>query len=65
MIKIIILIILIFGLGFCFGALFELKQREKDNEEWYLLAKRNNDEWLEYCKTLIEERKTLERSDTE
>lgn len=59
MIKIIILIILIFGLGFCFGVLFELKQREKDNEEWYLLAKRNNDEWAEYCGRLIEKIKIL------
>ena len=57
--MIIIILILIFLMGFCFGGLYELKQREKDNEEWYLLAKRNNYEWAEYCKTLIEEIKTL------
>ena len=64
-IKIIILAILIFLLGFCSGVLFDLKQRDKDNEEWYLLAKRNNDKWAEYCQTLIDEIKTLIGSDGE
>ena len=57
--MIIIILILIFLMGFCFGGLYELKQREKDNEEWYLLAKRTNDDWAKFCETLIEEIETL------
>ena len=57
--MIMIILILIFGLGFCSGGLYELKQREKDNEEWCLLAQKVNDDWAKYCKTLIDEIKTL------
>ena len=49
-------------MGFCFGVLWDLKQRDKDNEEWYLLAKRTNDDWAKFCETLIEEIKTLKGS---
>ena len=61
-IKVIIFVILIFLLGFCVGVLFDLKQRDKDNEEWYLLAKRNNDEWAEHCQTLVDEIEALKGS---
>ena len=54
MIKI-IFIILMFLLGFCCGALFELRNTEKVNESWYLLAKKTNNDWAEYCKTLVDE----------
>ena len=64
--KIIILIILIFMLGFCFGALFELKNTkkvikfaEKQNDEWSSLCSKHDQEWYEYCETLIEQIKTL------
>ena len=60
--MIIIILILIFLMGFCFGVLWDLKQRDKDNEEWYLLAKRTNDDWAKFCETLIEEIKTLKGS---
>ena len=61
----IIFIILIFGLGFCFGGLFGLKIADKINERWALLCEKQNDDWSEYCETLIEEIKALKRSDTE
>lgn len=44
----IIFIILIFVLGFCFGNLYQLKNTEKIN-----------DDWAKYCETLIDEIKTL------
>ena len=65
MIMTIIFIILIFGLGFCFGGLYGLKIADKINEEWYLLASKTNKDWAEYCETLIKEIKTLKRSDNE
>ena len=65
----IIFIILIFLLGFCFGGLYELKNSKKlleemknTNDEWYLLAQKVNKDWEEYCKTLIDEIKTLKGS---
>ena len=58
----IIFITLIFVLGFCCGNLYQLKNTEKVNESWYLLAKKINNDWLEYCETLIEKRKTLRLS---
>ena len=64
MIAAIMLIILIFGIGFCCGGLFQLKQADKLNEEWYLLAKKLNDDWSKYCKTLVEEIEPLKGSDT-
>ena len=65
MISEIILTIMIFALGFCFGALFELKGTEKLNESWYELAMKINKDWSEYCDTLIEKIKTLEQGDKE
>ena len=62
---IIIVIILIFLLGFCFGNLLGLKRAEKINDDWALLASKANDDWYEYCQTLIEKIKTLEKGDTE
>ena len=66
----IISIILIFVLGFCFGALFELKNTNevlkmarKHNDEWCSLCQKQNKEWSEYCETLIEKIKTLEGSE--
>lgn len=59
MIAAIMIIISIFGIGFCCGGLFQLKQADKLNEEWYLLAKKLNDDWAEHCQTLVEEIKTL------
>ena len=53
------IIVVIFILGFCFGALWDLKQRDKDNEEWFFLAQKVNNDWAEYCETLIEEIKML------
>ena len=55
--------ILIFILGFCFGALFELKRAEKMNDSWCLLAQRVNNDWAEYCQTLVDEIKTLKGSE--
>ena len=65
MISEIILAIMIFAIGFCFGALFELKEVEKTNKEWFLIAKKINGDWAEYCETLIDEIKTLKGSDGE
>ena len=56
----IIIIILIFLLGFCFGGLYGLKQSEELNDEWFILCSKQNDEWSEYCGSLIEKIKTLE-----
>ena len=50
----------IFVLVFCFGGLYELKNTESVLE----MAQRHNATWEEYCGTLIEKIKTLERSDT-
>ena len=61
----IIVIILIFLLGFCFGSLSGLKRAEEINDNWALLASKVNDEWEEYCQTLIEKIKTLEKGDTD
>ena len=61
----IIFVILIFLLGFCFGGLFGLKRAEQINDDWALLASKVNDEWEEYCQTLIEKIKTLEKGDTD
>ena len=61
----IIFIILIFLIGFGCGGLCGVKQSEKINEEWFLLAEKLNNDWLEYCETLIDEIKTLKGSDTE
>lgn len=65
MIMIMIILILIFVLGFCFGNLYQLKNTEKINDDWFLLAQKVNDDWAKYCKTLIDEIKTLKGSDTE
>ena len=61
----IIFIISSFILGFCFGGLHELKNSKQLNEEWHSLASKVNEDWSEYCESLIEKIKTLERSDTE
>ena len=62
--MILIILISIFLIGFCCGGLYQLKQRDKDNEEWYLLAKRTNDDWAKFCETLINEMRTLKGLDT-
>lgn len=59
MIVIMIILILIFVLGFCFGNLYQLKNTEKINDDWCLLAQKVNDDWANYCETLIDEIKTL------
>ena len=61
----IIVIILIFILGFCFGGLFGLKIEEEVNDEWVSLATAMNDDWQKYCQTLIDKIKTLEEGDTD
>ena len=53
MISEIILAIMIFAIGFCFGALFELKEVEKTNEEWFLIAKKTTMSGRNIAKTLL------------
>ena len=59
----VILIMLVFAFGFCFGGLSQLKDLDKLNEQWYQTASKNNRDWAEYCETLIDEIKTLKGSD--
>ena len=63
--KIMLLAMLIFLLGFCFGGLYGLKIADETNERWTSLAMQINEDWKKHCETLIEKIKILERSDSE
>lgn len=65
----IIIMILFFIIGFCFGSLHEtkhtlevLKMAKKQNEEWALLCTKQNDDWSKYCESLIDKIKILKGS---
>lgn len=56
-------------LGFCFGALCELKNTkevldmtERHNDEWANLCKKQNEEWSEHCQSLIDKIYALEQA---
>lgn len=58
----IVFIISLFVIGFCFGALYEskhtlevLEKMKNQNKEWALLCKKQNENWVKYCESLIEE----------
>ena len=61
----IVICLVAFILGGCVGGMLGLKEVAKSENEWFLLSKKINDDWANYCETLIKKIKTLESGDTE